>query len=110
MRDTLLHKSYLQYDKISRYSPFPYYYDNNDDKYVSGITNQLDDSTDFIYYRVKAGDTYDSIALKYYDNPTYYWIICDFNRILDSLSRPKVGELIKVPTFSQLRYKQWTIY
>lgn len=106
MRDVLKHKSFLQYERISRYSPFPYYYDETDGKYVGGITNQLDDTTDFVYYMVQAGDTYDSIALRYYDNPLYYWVICDFNRILDCFERPKEGVLLKIPTFSQLRYKQ----
>ena len=106
MRDVLRHKSYLQYNGISRYARFPYYYNETDNKYVSGTTNQLDDSTDFIYYTVKTGDSYDSIALRYYDNPTYYWIICDFNRIQDCFDKPEVGTVLKVPTFSRLTYKR----
>jgi len=106
MRDILKNKSYLQYPRISRYSSFPYYYNETDDKYSCGTTNQLDDSVDFVYYEVQSGDSYDSIALTYYDNPTYYWVICDFNRIMDCFDRPKAGTLLKIPTFSQLRYKQ----
>lgn len=106
MRSILKNKSYLQYDRVSRYSQFPYYYNDMDRKYTSGTTNQLDDTTDYVYYEVQAGDSYDSIALTYYDNPTYYWVICDFNRIIDCFEKPKIGTKIKIPTFSQLRYKQ----
>ena len=106
MRCRLVDKSYLEYRKISRYSNFPYYFNKTDGKYVGGTTNNLDDNTEFIYYTVQAGDSYDSIALKYYDSPLYYWIICDFNRIEDCLEKPKVGTRIKVPTFSALRYKK----
>lgn len=106
MRDVIKNKAYLQYSKISRYSAFPYYWNETDGKYMGGTTNQLDDTTDFVYYETNPGDTYDSIALKYYDNPTYYWVICDFNRILDCFEKPKVGTRLKIPTFSQLKYKQ----
>ena len=106
MRGRLVDKSYLEYSRISRYSNFPYYYNSTDGKYVSGTTNNLDNTTDFIYYTVEMGDSYDSIALRYYDSPLYYWIICDFNRIQDCFEKPKVGTRIKIPTFSSLRYNQ----
>lgn len=49
-------------------------------------------------YTVKEGDTYDSIALEYYNNPTYYWIICDYNRIIDPFVEPKKGDILYLPT------------
>lgn len=106
MRGILVDKSYLDYSKISRYSNFPYYYNKTDGKYVSGTTNNLDSTTDFIYYIVEAGDSYDSIALRYYDSPLYYWIICDYNRIQDCFRKPEVGTKLKIPTFSSLKYEK----
>ena len=63
MRDTLIHKTYKQYDKISRYANFPYYYNVNDNKYEYGTTNYLNDTTPFVLYKVQRGDTLDILAL-----------------------------------------------
>ena len=104
MRDKLVDKSYLEYAKISRYSNSPYYYNKTDNKYIGGTTYNLDDTTESIYYTVEPGDSYDSIALRFYDSPLYYWIICDFNRIHDCFKKPEVGTKLKIPTFSALRY------
>ena len=105
LKNILTEKSYKSYDRVSRYSVFPYYYNRIDNKYVYGITANLsNDDTKFVSHRIKPGDTLDSLALYYYNNPTYFWIIADFNRIIDAYSELKVGEVIKIPTFSDISY------
>ena len=102
--DVLVDKSYKEYKRLSRYMNFPYYYNTLDKKYIYGTTAQLKDTTTHIIHIVKANDTFDSLALYYYGNPTYYWIICDFNHIQDPYQELVVGEEIKIPTFSMIEY------
>lgn len=100
----LTNKSYKQYDKLSRYSVFPYYFNTLDNKYIYGTTAQLYTSTKYTAYTVRKNDTYDSIALSAYNNPTYYWIICDFNRIQDPFTPPEPGTVLKIPSFSSIYF------
>ena len=102
--DKLINKSYKTYSSFSRYSTFPIYYNTADEKYESGTTSQLDLDTPYQSYEVQKNDTYDSIALNFYNNPIYYWIICDFNRKQDPFEKPKVGEIIKIPVFSSIEF------
>lgn len=102
--DVLTDKSYKAYTRLSRYNNFPYYFHTEDKKYVYGVTSQLNDTTPYIIHVVKRNDTYDSLALYYYGNPTYYWIICDFNHIQDPIEEPQIGEQIKIPTFSTIEF------
>ena len=104
--DVLSNKNYRSYDYISRYQQFPYFFHKEDNKYVYGTTAQLDDTLGYSLHIVKPNDTIDSIALEYYNNPTLYWIICDFNRIQDPFIKLKVGDSIKVPIISSLQFKQ----
>ena len=102
--DLLKDKSYNQYGKLSRYNSFPYYYHTIDDKYVYGTTAHLNTDTPYIIHTVANNDTYDNISLYYYNNPTYYWVICDFNRIRDPFEIPKLGTKLKVPVFSSIEF------
>lgn len=105
MRNVLTEKSYKTYDRVSRYSVFPYYFNRVDNKYVYGITSNLNlNDTRYINHKVKSGDTLDSLALHYYNNPTYFWIIADFNRIIDAYSELAEGSVVKIPTFSDISY------
>lgn len=104
MRPLLTNRQYKEYSRISRYSSFPIYYNKNDDKYVQGTTSQLSTETSFQSYTVQRNDTYDSIALYFYNNPTYYWIICDFNRVQDPFEKPVEGTLLKIPNFSTIYF------
>lgn len=98
-------EKYLNYEKLSRYSQFPYYYNTLDDKYICGTTSYLNDETNYILYKVKEGDTYDSIALESYGNPTYYWIICSFNHIQNPFNDPVVDSQIKIPVITDIRFE-----
>lgn len=87
----------------SRYNGINYYYNENDEKYVLATRawlKQFGDPTRETLYEVKEKDTYDSIALEFYNNPTYYWIICDYNRILDPITPPKKGTILSIPSIN----------
>lgn len=86
---------------FSRYNGVNYYYNENDGKYVLATRQwlrQFEDYTREVEYEVKEGDTYDTISLNFYNNPTYYWIICDYNRIIDPLKPPKKGTKLIIPS------------
>ena len=103
--DILSQKQYRSYDRVSRYSVFPYYYNRIDDKYIYGISSHLKtEGKSFVSHTVVEGDTYDTLALHYYNNPTYYWVITDFNKVQDPYSLPKIGDVLKIPTFSHIEF------
>lgn len=104
--DVLLNKSYKSYDYLSRYLNFPYYYNSRDKKYIYGTTSQISKNISYYLYEVKDDDTLDSIALDVYNNPTYFWAIADFNNIQDPYLIPKVGDKIKIPLLSEIKYKE----
>jgi hypothetical protein len=98
-------KTYKQYNRLSRYNNFPYYYSTLDNKYIYGTTAYLRTDTPYVLHTVERDDTLDSIALKYYNNPTYFWIIADFNRIRDPYKKLEIGQNLKVPSFSAIRFE-----
>lgn len=102
--EVLKNKSYKDYAKLSRYSPFPYYYHTVDDKYIYGKTAYLKDTTVYTLYIVKKGDTFDSLALEFYNNPTLYWIICSFNRVQDPYEELEEGRQLKIPSISNIEF------
>ena len=101
----LVRKGYKNYDSVSRYSVYPYYYNKLDDKYIYGLTSQLKkENTPFVNHIVKDDDTLDTLSLYYYNNPTYFWIIADFNNIQDPYKKLKVGTTLQIPTFSSIKF------
>ena len=105
--DVLKDKSYKEYSHISRYNEIPYYYHVLDDKYIQGKANWLDDSTIYTEYTIQRLDTLDSLALDFYNNPTLYWIIASFNRIKDPFEPLKIGQKLKIPSLSNIRFDKW---
>lgn len=103
--DILKNKQYKNYDRLSRYAQFPIYYNTLDDKYITATTTYLSKDTPYKLYQAKSGETYDLIALKEYNNPTYYWVICDFNNIQDPFSRPYIGQYLKIPVISKIEFQ-----
>ena len=104
--DVLVNKQYREYDYLSRYTGFPLYYHKLDKKYVSGTTSQMQDSITYTLHKVKQGETYDSIALDYYNNPTFFWVICDFNKVQDPYEKPVVDSMIKIPTLADVSFEE----
>lgn len=103
--DVLQNKRLKQYDRLSRYSTFPFYYHALDEKYIYGTSNHLKTNTAYTLYRVKKGDTLDSLALQAYSNPTLYWVIADFNRIQDPFCFLIEGTQIKIPVISEIEFR-----
>ena len=104
--DILKDRSYRTYEKISRYNNFPYYYNTVDEKYMYGTTSYLKDNIAYTIHTAVEGDSWDSLALYYYNNPTLFWIICDFNRVQDPFTKIEIGQKIKIPSFSDLDFIQ----
>lgn len=103
--DKLKNKSFKNYDYITRYSKFPYYYNTLDDKYIYGITENLSKISTFTIHKVNDYDTLDLLALVYYGRPDFYWIIADFNDIKDPFIKlyPRFQSL-KIPSLNQIYY------
>lgn len=102
----LTNKQFKEYNYFSRYTSFPIYYNTVDKKYIYGITSQLATDIPYVLYKVKLYDTLDSIALDYYNNPTLYWVICDFNRIQDPYIELEEGMTLKIPSLSDIKFKE----
>jgi nucleoid-associated protein YgaU len=101
---SLINKSYKKYNRLSRYSPFPYYYNTEDRKYIYGTTAHLSKDTPYVVHTVVHGDNLDTLSLQYYNNPTYFWIIADFNSIQDPYIKLKEGSSIKIPSFAGVEF------
>lgn len=104
--DRLTNKSYKSYSYISRYSVVPYCYNELDDKYVFEIAKSMDRSTSYTIHTIKDYETLDLLALTYYGRPDFYWIIADFNGILDPFTSLWGNyETIKIPSLSGIQFK-----
>jgi len=103
--DVLKDKSYKSYKSISRYTSFPFYYNTKDNKYIYGLTGQLDKNIEYILVDVDDRTTLDKLSLTYYGRPDYYWIIADFNSIQDPFIKLSTKfKSIKIPSISQIKF------
>ena len=103
--DTLKNKSYYSYDYINRYSSVPYYYDTLKDRYVYGIGRQMLKTAPWASHKVQETDTLDSLALKYYNNPIYSWVIAYFNNIQDAFVHlSDYYDILKIPNISAIEF------
>ena len=100
----LSNETYKQHNNLSRYALVPIFYNKLDKTYQPGFPMRLRKDIPYIKHIIKAGDTLDSLSLYYYSNPTYYWIIADYNNIFDPFLPLVVGEQILIPTFQQLEF------
>jgi len=101
--DVLSNRAIKSSKYFSRYNGLNYFYNNNDGKYQLEMRHWLRndiDETQLTKYLVKEKDTYDSIALQFYNNPLYYWIICDYNRIIDPIIPPKPDSILYIPSLN----------
>ena len=103
--DILTNKQYKSYDRLSRYSTIPVYYNKHTKNNVYGTSKHLNTDTEYVLHVAKKNDTWDSLALDYYNNPTYFWIICDFNKVLNPFIEPQEGDLIYVPVISDIEFE-----
>nr|DAJ89554.1 MAG TPA: baseplate wedge protein [Caudoviricetes sp.] len=105
--DVLTNKNYNIYGYTCRYTIVPYYYNTEDKKYTYGITTNISKNTTYVAHKVKDTDTLDYLALKYYNNPTYYWVIANFNDILDPyIKLVEYFSVIKIPNISGITFEE----
>lgn len=103
--DTLKNKIYADFDYLSRYINTPYYYDTLKNREVYGIGTNLKTNTEFVTHKVKVNDTLHSLALKYYNNPTFWWVIAYFNDIQDSFKPiAEKYETLKIPNITSVEF------
>jgi hypothetical protein len=105
MPNVLTNKQYRDYQKVSRYASVPYYYNTNDRRFFYGSSPRLKSDIPHRIHKVMEEDTLDTLALYYYNNPTYFWIIADFNNIRDPFEPLEVGSHLKIPSFSSLEFE-----
>ena len=103
--DTLKNKNYAKFDYLSRYSSVPYYYDTLANREFYGIGSNIKTNAEFITHEVKSNDTLHSLALYYYNNPTFWWVIAYFNDIQDSFKPLKNKyETLKIPNIASVEF------
>lgn len=103
--DKLTDKSYKQYDYVSRYQPFPTYYNTSDNKYMYGITSHIDKNIDYTIHKLQDFETLDLLANAYYGRPDLYWVIADFNDIVDPfINLTERYKSLKIPNLSRISF------
>ena len=103
--DTLKNKKYVTFDYLSRYTNTAYYYDTLKNREIYGLGTNIKNNTEYITHEVRSNDTLNSLALKYYNNPTFWWVIAYFNDIQDAF-KPlrKKYNTIKIPNISSIEF------
>jgi hypothetical protein len=54
----------------------------------------------FDEYQFSAGDSWSSVAYKFYGSEELWWVICKFNQMSNPFLMPAVGETIRMPKMS----------
>lgn len=103
--DTLKNKKYSTFDYLSRYTNVPYFYDTLSNREIFGIGTNLRTNTEYATHLVSSNDTLHSLALKYYNNPTFWWVIAYFNNIQD-VFKPlrKRYKTLKIPNITNIEF------
>lgn len=103
--DSLKDKKYASFDYISRYAGVPYYYHKIDQKEIYGVGKSMSKDAPWVAHKVVSTDTLDSLALTYYNNPTYWWVIAYFNDIQDAfISLKDYFEVLKIPALTSVSF------
>ncbi len=103
--DTLKNKNYESYDYLSRYTQVPYYFDTVKQREVYGVGSNLLKNTAYVSHKLTSEDTLHSLALQYYNNPTYWWIIAYFNDIQDAfIALIDHYSVIKIPNMASITF------
>lgn len=103
--DVLTDEQYRTSDYVCRYTSFPYYYNTQDDKFIYGLTDWINHGIPYVLHTLTDYDTLDSLAFKYYGRPDYYWVIADFNHMVDSLENLQENhKTLMIPTLSAVSF------
>lgn len=101
--DDLKNKKYATFEYTSRYTGIPYYFNKRDGREIFGLSKNMYKDVPWVAHKVKPTDTLDSLALKYYNNPTYWWVIAYFNDIQDAfIHLIDKYSVIKVPSMRNI--------
>ena len=101
--EKLTNKRYNNFDYLCRYTTVPYFYDPENQTDIYGIGTQMSSKTAFASHKVKPEDTLDSLALTYYNNPTFWWVIAYFNKITDPFIQLSTKfSILKIPSISSI--------
>jgi len=101
--DVLKNKQYIQYGYLSRYTGVPYYYNSEKEREIYGLSQQMLKDSPWVAHKVKPEDNLDALALTYYNNPTFWWVIAFFNNITDPfISLKDHFDIIKIPSISSI--------
>lgn len=106
--DTLKNKRYLKYGYLCRYTGTPFYYDTVNERECAGIAQDVSKDAPSFTHIVKRGESLDSLALKYYNNPTYWWVIAAFNNIQDALieNLEKAYPVLQIPNIGSVTFER----
>ena len=103
--DTLKNKNYESYDYLSRYTQVPYYFDTIKQREIYGIGSNVLKNSPYVSHKVTQDDTLYNLALRYYNNPTYWWVIAYFNDIQDSFVSLKDNySILKIPNIASIAF------
>lgn len=104
--DKLTNERATTFDYLSRYTGVSYFYDTKHNRDIFGIGSQISFDTPYLLHKVEVGDNLDKLALKYYNNPSYWWVLAYFNKINDAFSNiDKTYTTLKIPTISSIVFK-----
>ena len=60
----------------------------------------------WVAHQVISTDTLDKLALTYYNNPTYWWVIAYFNDIQDAFIHLKdYFDVLKIPAITAINFE-----
>lgn len=91
------------YNYVSRYANLDTYFNSKDKTRYYETARPINKSKvkNYVTHIVGRNETLDTIALKYYGRPLYWWIIADYNDILDVFNL-KEGTNLKIPYLSDI--------
>lgn len=103
--DDLKNKKFNRFDYTCRYTSVPYFYNKRLNKEWYGIGQPMLKTNSWVAHKVKPEDNLDALALTYYNNPTYWWVIAAFNDINDPFINLKSKfDIIKIPQISGIEF------
>lgn len=62
----------------------------------------IEPATSDLYYTVQPGDTLHSIAYKIYKDVSLWWVVADFNEVIDPYAGLVAGDTLRVPSRARL--------
>lgn len=103
--DVLINKKYPQLDYLARDIGRPYYFNTADQREIFGLGSNMKKDTAWVAHKVVESDTLDYLALKYYNNPTLWWLIAYFNDMGDPFVQLSLHyDILKIPNMSSIEF------